>query len=342
MFLRKLFRLQNAAAGESGGGTVVDRGDNLTPPVVAPVIEDPKVKELADQLAAEAAATAEAEAKVLADAAGDPDDELDDADDSSATNKPAKGARIPVSRHQEMLNKERAKTAALAAEVAQLKQRGNVAADAVATTTALKGMETEVETLEAEYAQLLTDGELKKAAVVMKTIRATERTMADARADLKIQVATTQAAEASRYQTALTRIEGAYPALNPEHEDFNAKTEARVLRMSQANQAAGMTPTAALQDAVETVLGSETPAQEKATTVTPRPDAAAVAAARKAAATTKAAVAVAATPASLAKVGLDTDKTGGQLTAEKAVKMSQKDFAAVTEAELSRMRGDTL
>jgi hypothetical protein len=339
MFLRKLFRLQNAAAGDTGGGTAVDRGDDLTPPAVTPPAEDPKVKELADQLAAEAAAEAEADAKA---AEGDPEGEVEDADDSSATNKPPKGARIPVSRHQEMLNKERAKTAALAAEVAQLKQRGAVEADATATNTALKAMETEVETLEAQYAQLLVDNELAKAAAVMKTIRATERTMSDARADLKIQIATTQAAETSRYQTALTRIETAYPALNPDHDDFDVKAEARVMRMSQANRAAGMTPTAALQDAVETVLGAETASQEKATSVTPRPDAAAVAAARKAAATTKAAVAVAATPANLAKVGLDTDKTGGVLTADKAVKMSQKDFAAVTEAELSRMRGDTL
>ena len=341
MFPRKFFRLQNAAAGDTGGGgTVIDRGDSLTPPVVAPVVEDPKVKELADQLAAESEAAAAAEAAKAGEV--DPDDELDDADDSSATNKPPKGARIPVSRHQEMLNKERAKTAAAQAELAQLKQRGVVEADAAATSTALKGMETEVETLEAQYAQLLVDNELTKAAAVMKTIRATERAMSDARADLKIQIATTQAAETSRYQTALTRIETAYRALNPDHDDFDVKAETRVMRMSQANRAAGMTPTAALQDAVETVLGAETASQEKATSVTPRPDAAAVAAARKAAATTKAAQAVAATPASLAKMGLDTDKTGGQLTAEKMVKMSQKDFAAVTEAELSRARGDTL
>lgn len=337
MIIRKFFRLQNAVIGDAGGGTVVDRGDEITPPVVAPVVEDPKVKELADQLAAEAAA-----AEAAKNGEVDPDDELDDADDSSATNKPPKGARIPVSRHQEMLNKERAKTAAAMAELAQIKQRGAMETDAATTTTALKGMEAEVETLEAQYAQLLVDNELTKAAAVMKTIRATERTMSDARADLKIQLATAQAAETSRYETALTRIESAYPALNPDHENYDAKTEVRVARLSRANQMGGMTPTAALQDAVETVLGTETSAQEKATSVTPRADAAAVAAARKAAATTKAAQAVAATPASLAKVGLDTDKTGGQLTAERAVKMSQKEFASVTDAELSRMRGDTL
>lgn len=331
--------LRPADDGSDLGGAaaeVVDRGDLLPEdmPAVEVVVDpkdDPAVKAVADALAA----------KAVTDAAAAVEDEDDEQDDPA--DKTKKAARIPLSRHKDMLEKERERTAAAVAELAELKKRGTMEAAVVTTNEQLKTMETEVATLEAEYTDLVTDGKAKEAAAVMTRIRAAERQMADTRADLKIQASVAQAAESSRYQTALARVESAYPVLNPDAPEFSEKMEQRVSRLSAANQASGMTPTAALQDAVETILGSDTPAQERATTVTPRPDAAAVAAARKAAAVEKTVKAVVDTPASLGKVGENTDKDGsGAITAAAAVKMSQDKFAQLNDALLADLRGDNV
>ena len=330
MKFKPRFRLQNPEPDTGGGGTAIDRGDLLPEPVTEPVTppdvsKEPDVVALAAELA--------------------PGDEVEDADDSSveqAKGEKAKDARIPAARHKEILEKERAKTAALAAEVAQLKQRKAVSEGAADATAALTTLEADVERMEAEYATLLSDGETKQAIAVMARIRQAERHMAEVKSDLKIQAATLQAAENSRYETALNRVEAAYPALNPDHDDYDAKTEARVARLSRANQMEGMTPVAALQDAVETVLGAVTAAQERATTVTPRAPKD-VGAERKAAAVAKAVQAVGSQPPSLGGVGAASDtRGGGRYDAASAVKLSQAEFAKLGEAELAAMRGDVL
>lgn len=320
MFIKK-FRLQNPETSADGGGAaeVIDRGDLLeTPAAEAAPTDDPKIAALAAELGVDEA----------------------DQDESAADDK--KGKRIPLDRHEAVLKKERERSAAMAAEIAELKKRGNVTATAEATTADIASMEASIVEMEAEYAAFLSDGEQKKATDIMAQIRKAERTMADARADLKIQVATVQAQESARYETALGRIEAAYPVLNPDSDAFDPKVEARVARLHRANQAEGMTPTAALQDAVEAILGAETTSQERATSVTPRV-AKDVGAERKADAVGKTTKAAGATPPSLKATGLDSDKLGvGALEAQAVIQLSQKDFAALSEATLSKLRGDTV
>lgn len=331
MIILKKFLFRNANP-DTGGGAPIDRGDNLTPEVVeTPAVvvkDDAAVKALEEELAAEIVDKTED-----GDAASDGD---------GADTKPAKDSRIPAARHKEILEKERAKSTALAAEVAQLKQRGNLAASNVDATAEFAAVEADVLKLEDEYANLLTDGEIKKATAVMAKIRAAERYMADSRAELKIKAATVQAQETSRYETALTRIETAFPELNPDHDNYDEKVMHRVARLSRANQADGMTPVAALQDAVEAIVGAESAQQLRATTVTPRAEKD-VGAERKAAAVAKAVAAVGKTPASLSRAGIDSDKLGGgALDAAAVMKMSQKEFAGLSESDLAKMRGDAL
>ena len=302
---------------DSGGTDTVDRGDDLIAPVAetpAPASEDPKVKAL--------------EAEI--------DSGEEDKDEKS------KDSRIPQARHKEILEKERAKTTAALAENAQLKQRAQLASAGSEAGVEFATIEAEILQMEDEYATLLTDGEIKKATAVMAKIRASERHMADARADLKVRASSLQAQEISRYSTALTRIETAYPELNPDHEGYSEATMTRVARMSRANQADGMSAVAALQDAVETIIGAETSQQQRATSVTPRAEKD-VGAERKAAAVAKTVAAVAKTPPSLGRVGVDSDKIGGADTEAGAViKMSQKDFATLSDAALAKLRGDVI
>ena len=325
MIIRKFFRFLNDTLDSGGTDTTppVDRGDDLIPPTVEKI--DPSIGIKADP--AVAALEKEIEGKE------------DPADDTKEGEDKVKDTRIPAARHKEILEKERAKTAALAAENAQLKTRGELGAAGADASAEFATIEASVQAMEEQYADLLTDGKNKEAVAVMAKIRQAERHMAELKSDLKVRAASLQMAESARYETALTRIESAFPQLNPDHENYDEKTMSRVARMARANQADGMTQVAALQDAVEAVIGAETTQQEKATTVTPRTPAAD----RKAEAVGKTVKAVAKTPPSLTRVGQDSDKLGGgELDPRAVAKMSQKEFAGLSEATLAKMRGDVV
>ena len=324
----KSFRLY-APEPDAGGTDIIDRGDDLEPDVnpedpdgTLAVAEDPKVKELADKIAADKAAADEAAAA-----------EADEADPKK------KDARIPLSRHEAVLHKEREKRQELERQLAQF-QKGSQIADMNADLTAA---ENEIMALEKQYADLLTDGENEKAVAVMSKIRGKERDMAEAKSDMKIHAAEVRATERARYNTTLERIEQAFPSLNPDHEDYDEEAMGEVAELKSAYEMKGLTPTAALQKAVKLIVEPRTTKQEMATTTKPNVSEKDVAAERKAAAVGKAAKAAAATPPSLARTGLDSDKLGrGVDDAASVIKLSQGEFAKLSEAALAKLRGDEI
>jgi hypothetical protein len=197
--------------------------------------------------------------------------------------------------------------------------------------------------MEKEYAKLLSDGEADKASTVMAKIRSAERVMTEAKSDMKLQAFEARATENARFTIAVERIEASYPQLNSTHDEFDQPLMAEVTDLTQAYLARGLTPTAALQKAVKILLGTETTRQASATSTQPRVTEKDVAAERKAAAVKKTTEAVGKTPASLNRVGIDSDKLGGGIADAAAVmNMSQKEFAALDEKVLARLRGDDL
>ena len=299
----------------------IDRGDDLIPPVIeeikadpAAVKDDPVVKEL----------DAELDAK---------------ADDKVEHDDKKKDSRIPLSRHKEILEKERAARTELEQKLAQYQQGGQIA-DVNAEITAA---ENSVIKLEKDYATLLTDGEIEKAAAVMNQIRNAERQMAEAKSDMKIHAAEIRATERARYNTALERVELAFPTLNPDHDDYDEEAMGEVADLKSAYEMKGLTPTAALQKAVKMIVEPRTTKQTAATETKPNVSEKDIAAERKADAVNKTVKAVTKTPPSLSKVGLDSDKLGGgKIDAAAVMAMSQKEFAGLSEATLAEMRGDTL
>lgn len=331
MIINKLlFRRFHRPEGEaSGGGGTVDRGDFLPTDDDANDIDpenpdaelkaDPKVKELEDELKADKDD-------------GEPDEKADD-------KVKKKDSRIPLSRHEAVLQKEREKRADLERQLAQY-QNGQQVANLNEEITKL---EDNVMAMEKEYAKLLTDGEIDKATDLMAKIRKAERQMNESRSDMKIQAAEARATERARYNVALERIEGAYPELNPDHESYSEEITVEVIELKEAYQLKGLTPTAALQKAVKLLVEPRTTRQEIATNATPRVDAKDVAAERKKDAAVKTAKAVEKTPPSLSKTGLNSDKLGGgAVDATAVMKMSQKEFASLSEATLAQMRGDEM
>ena len=316
--LSRLFSRLMAPAGDDGsdtGGT--DRGDDFVS------TEDE------DEVATAPAA-----------AAGGEDDE--DADDADPTADPAadkkREQRIPLSRHKDMLEKERTRRADLERQLAQY-QRGN---DVAALNEDITAAENSILKMEQDYNELLSDGELKQASALMTKIRQTERSIVEAKSDMKIAAAESRATERARYNLVLERIEPAYPQLNEDHEDFDADLMEDVIDLKDAYQRKGLTPTAAMQKAVDKVVGTANKRQEAVIDTTPRVTTKDVAAERKKAAVSKTMDAVSRTPPSTARVGLDSNKAGGALTASDVIKLSQDDFRQLPDSALAKMRGDEL
>lgn len=322
-----------------GGAAEVDRGDTLSagaPDTAA-----------SDAAAADAAAEAEA-IRAAAEAAGgtlaggaevDEVVEGETAEQTAARKATGKGM-IPVERHSAILAKAREERDAAVAALAQ-QQKGREVAAVNADITKIEG---DITTKETEYNEALVAGEVEKASKIMREIRAMERNMGDMKADMKAAIAESNAIERVRYDTVVERLEEAYPALNPDHDEYDKAQVGEVMELQRAYRVTGLTAAAALQKAVKLLMKPATAKQEDAATVTPRVDAAAVAAAKRTEEATKKALdANKRTPPDAAKVGLDSDKLGGGvLTADAVMKMDQGKFAKIDEETLSRLRGDTI
>lgn len=306
--------------GDAGGGSPLDRGDDLD----VAVEDEPKAEDLKNPFED--------------DKADDkPDDEAEDkAEDEEDKPKKGKGSKIPLDRHKEILAKERAQREALERELAQYKQGQQV----TQTNEEITKMEDAILAMEKQYNKLLADGEIDKAAELMSKIRRGEREIVELKADMKAQAAEIRAREAARYDIVLERIEEAYPQLNPDHDDFDKDLVQDVADLKEVYQKRGYAPSKALQLAVKKLLGSETRTQETATEVTPRVSDKDVATERKKAAVARNADAAKRTPPSTRDIGLDHDKAGGGLSPKDVMNMSQEEFAKLTEEQLRKLRGD--
>ncbi len=329
--LMKLLSRYMGPAGDDGsdtGGTGTDRGDDFTPTDDAP---EPKATPKNTPKAAEGdSSDADPE-----DSGADPDADPEQVEEKAEKKREQ---RIPLSRHKDLLEKERAKRADLERQLAQFQKGTEVAALNQDITKAEEG----ILAMEKQYNALLGEGELEKAAELMAKIRRAERGISEAQSDLKIAAAEARAVERTRFNMALERIEAAYPQLNEDHDDYDASLMEDVVDLKGAYERKGLTPTAAMQKAVEKLVGKSTKKQESAIDTTPRVSEKDAAAERKKDAVKKTLDAVGKTPPSTTKVGMDSDKAGGSLTAKDVMKLSQEDFKKLPDDVLARMRGDEL
>lgn len=327
ILLKRILQPYMAPAGDAdGGGGMVDKGDDFVPTgndAPEPVAKTPEP------------------AAADADDADDLDPEDPDADpagEAPASDAPKKkDQRIPLSRHKDILAKEREQRQALEARLAQYEKGTEVAA----VNADITALENEIIGKEKEYTRLLADGEIDKAAALMREIRVADRQITEAKSEMRVQASIAQTTEQVRYDSALERIETAYDQLNPDSDAFDKEALAEVVEMKVFyERMRNMTPTKALQAAVKKILGAEDRSQTSATEVAPRVTKEDVAAARKKEAVAKTAGAVSRTPANFSKVGIDSNKAGGALNAADVMKMSQEDFKKLPDDVLARMRGD--
>ena len=254
---------------------------------------------------------------------------------NTGTPKTEKGKFIPLDRHEKLLKKERARREELEAELSKTRagqQMATVNEDMSRIEDTLVGMEE-------KYNDLLAEGDTKGAAALMTQIRRKNAELNALAAQHRYAEIMARAVEKVRYDEALDRIEEAYPELNPESDAYDEEIFQDVVDLMQAGRARGLPPTKALQRAVQRVMGADTTAQKRATTATPRVSESDVAAKRRSEAVKRNLGVAGRTPPASHRVTAG-DATGGKLTPEAVMAMSDDEFAKLDEKTLSRLRGD--
>ena len=289
---------------------VVDRGDTFTPePESAP--HEPEVKT----------------EEVVAAPEPPPDPPPEKKGDENL---------IPRDRFNEAVLKERTKTEAAANRVKELEGQlvvQNVSQDVVEAQKQVKEL---IKTRN----QLLADGKLDEASLTDEKIFDLQEAVADRKAEYKAGQAKEAAKEEMRYDNAVSKLETDHPELDPESDSYSQDDVDEVRVLTRGYQVEmGLSPSAALLRAAKRVFGTAA----KAAVIEKEDETAKKAGeSRKTEAVEKNLDAVKKQPASTKEVGLDHDKRGGGLDAKTVMKMNYKEFSELDEAQLSKMRGDSL
>ncbi len=293
-----------------------DRGDTLTQP--EPAKEEAKT---------EAAKTDEEPAKEEAKTDDKPRDK--------------EGKFIPKARFDEVNNRAKVKVAELEAKIKKLE-----GAQAPSAPADVKVLEDSLDTKSAEYSQLLADGDLPAANLVMREINKINRQLGVIEATA---LSTAHSQEVQHVQT-LEDLVGIYKENYPQFDDANKDHYSQdivdyVAKLQGGFELSGLSPADSLREAVEAAvakfqLDQPAPAaakEEEAPAEPAKPDKAAE---RKTAAVDKALEASKAQPAALSKVGTDSDKVG--MSKIDVSVLSYDQFQALPESTLARLRGDNV
>lgn len=240
--------------------------------------------------------------------------------------------RIPKSRFDEAQAKARQREQALLEEIEKLKG----GQQASATQKAVSDMRAKIEELQDKYEDLILDGKKEEARKIRKQVDSMREELVEYQTSVKSDAARKAAIDELSYNAQLASFEAKYPALNPEHEDFDEDQTNEVATLLNAFVKSGVKRADALSKAVKYVLGN--PPEQKVS------DAAkALAEERARKAREKAAEANSKQPPNTAKVGLDSDKAGkgGELGID-VMRLSQDKFAKLDEETKAKLRGDEL
>lgn len=251
-------------------------------------------------------------------------------------------ARVPKSRFDEAVAKEREAKEAAEKRAEELERRLTAnqqqAAQQVQRSDAINAMEAKVDELTAKHSKLMLDGDSEAAAAVMKEIRQSERQIARLEAQEEAQQIVSQTIEEDRLNLAIAQLESTHPVLNPKSDQFDPDIVQTVLLWQGSYIEKGMSPSMALKEASTKVLTNfyrapeEKSEDKRGLASTMKTD-------RQKAAVEKAVTAAKAQPASLQTHGLDSDKMGEKGLPD-VTKMSVEEFNALPETMKAKLRGD--
>ena len=302
--------------------TKLDRGDLIEPPEEKPA----------------EALNKGAEDKGAEDV--DPEEDVDPTD-SPRDDKgrfAEKEPKIPKSRFDEQVGKEREAREAAERRAAELEQQLSLRQGKDEQGKQLEAVDEKLDALESSYQELILDGNAEEAAAVRKEIRSLERQLARYEAEQLAAQSTSQILEGERFNVVVARLEADYPALNPNSEHFDQDLCDLVLsRQRTLMQQEGLSPSQAMARAAEKVAerflkpseGKDPKGLAKA-----QED-------RKQEQLRKNLDTMTKQPASMKSSGLDSDKLG-QNDVPDAAKMTYEEFCNLPDSTLAKMRGDFL
>ena len=303
----------------------VDRGDMIE----APVVETPPDDKVEDIFEEKVEDTPADEPK----AEDEPEDEKPRGKDGKFVSK-----GIPKERFDEAVGKEREAREAAERRAEELERKLNATAQQQVQTQQIEQLETQLETLETKYSELMLDGDTAAATAVRKEIRQLDRAIARAESETVATQRTTQALEAQRVETAIARLEADYTPLNPESADYDPDLVELVLSKQRTLiQQEGLPPSAALSSAAKTVM--ERFGKQPEPVVETKGLGAQQAADRKQQQIKKNLDTASRQPAAMRDAGLDSDKGGAALTPD-INSMTQEEFKALPASTLAKLRGD--
>lgn len=323
---RKLFGLNlMAPAGENDGGGAVDRGDEHVS------TDDPaKLDE-----------SVEEDVK-LATGENKPEEEGEKEEEKEPQPRDAGGKfakkegdepKIPKSRFDDAVAKERTRAEAAERELAAIRQ----AQQQIQRGVDLDKLVQQVSELRAKEHDALIDGDKKSAAELAGQIDTLNRQIAVEQARDMSAAAREQAREEIRWDLTVERIEEQYPALNERSDEFDQDlTDDVVDKMNGIMARERMPRSQALLKAVQSVMRiRSTPVEEnqKGLDRGKQQD-------RKEAAVAKNLDAAKRQPASMKTAGADSDKYGQNSPTPAASDMTFEEFKALPESTKAKMRGD--
>ena len=275
------------------------------------------------------------------------DDEPEAKDEPEEGDKPARDkkgqfeAKIPKSRFDEAVGKEREAREAAERRAAELERKLNEQAQAQVQTEQIEKLEEEISGMEKKHAELLLDGNIEGAAKVMGEIRMAERQIARAESDAVATQRTAAALETDRVTVAIARLEADYPIMNPKSDQFDQDIVDLVLTKQRTlMRDEGLSPSQALTEAAQKVaerfIKAPEPEDEKeglAKAAAKRADERKQEQLKKNLETQKK------QPPSMKESGIDSDKAG-QTGLPDVSMMTQDEFAALPESTKAKLRGD--
>lgn len=247
--------------------------------------------------------------------------------------------KIPKSRFDEAVQKERAERAKLEAQLKQYRDREQMQRDA----ENFEESQAKIKEMLKQHSSLLADGELDKASDVMEQVLQLRDDMQNARMAKQADNARNSAKIEVQYDATVTRLEAEYPEINPDSDEFDQTVVRRVQMMvTGIMQNEGKNPAEALQEATDILLKPAKEARGKDLRNKPSEEAVEQGMRRTQQQIDKNIQTANKQPPATESVGQDHDKTGGPLDADTLTKMSWEEFIKVPDDELAKMRGDYL
>jgi hypothetical protein len=248
-----------------------------------------------------------------------------------------KDNRIPKSRFDEAVKRERDRAAAAERELKKLQDRAAQQEQAAN----FEESEKKVKELLKQHSSLLADGDLDKASEVMADVLQLRDDMNNARAAALAENTRNSTRNEIRYDATVERLEQEYPEINPDSEDFDEGAVRRVqLMVAGIMQSEGKSPADALLEATDILLKPLKEAKASSLRDKPSAEAAEAGLRRTQQQIDKNIQTAAKQPPPTKDVGSDHDSAGGGLTATSVTQMSWEEFTKLPDSELAKMRGD--